>query len=178
MRSSKLILGTARTRYALSRSQDQSSSCNLAHKIHVYSSSNYRCPLRRIYRNASSLSNEPMYTKTSKTCSRFFEVVRNKNTLVTHRDSILKRRTVLTFSSSDFGSFSSGSESSSESVSNYGSSLFSRVNVRDPYRRLGVGQDATFDEIKEARNYLMEVRISITSKAITLHCERNLEKRN
>ena len=73
-----------------------------------------------------------------------------------------RRMIAITSSASDFGSFSSSGsqadESSSESVSNYGQETFSRMNVRDPYRRLGVGKDATFDEIKEARNYLMEVR--------------------
>ena len=45
-----------------------------------------------------------------------------------------------------------------ESISSYGMLPFGKTSVRDPFRRLGVSRDATFEEIKEARNYLMQVR--------------------
>ena len=45
-----------------------------------------------------------------------------------------------------------------ESISSYGVVPFGKTSVRDPFRRLGVSRDATFEEIKEARNYLMQVR--------------------
>lgn len=32
--------------------------------------------------------------------------------------------------------------------------VFPRLNVRDPYKRLGVGRDASEEEIREARNFL------------------------
>ena len=35
-------------------------------------------------------------------------------------------------------------------------SVFPRVNVRDPYKRLGVSRDASEEEIREAKNYLTE----------------------
>lgn len=34
--------------------------------------------------------------------------------------------------------------------------VFPRVNVRDPYKRLGVSRDSSEEEIREARNYLSE----------------------
>jgi hypothetical protein len=34
--------------------------------------------------------------------------------------------------------------------------VFPRVNVRDPYKRLGVSPDASDEEIREAKNYLSE----------------------
>eukprot|EP00252_Welwitschia_mirabilis_P017694 TRINITY_DN3919_c0_g2_i1.p1 TRINITY_DN3919_c0_g2~~TRINITY_DN3919_c0_g2_i1.p1 ORF type:complete len:267 (-),score=35.45 TRINITY_DN3919_c0_g2_i1:426-1226(-) len=34
--------------------------------------------------------------------------------------------------------------------------VFPRTNVLDPYKRLGVSRDATLEEIKEARNFLIE----------------------
>lgn len=33
---------------------------------------------------------------------------------------------------------------------------FPRMNVRDPYKRLGVSRDASEEEIREARNFLLE----------------------
>lgn len=33
---------------------------------------------------------------------------------------------------------------------------FPRINVRDPYKRLGLGRDASTEEITEAKNYLVE----------------------
>lgn len=34
-------------------------------------------------------------------------------------------------------------------------SVFPRIGVRDPYRRLGLGRDASTEEIQEAKNYLL-----------------------
>lgn len=35
--------------------------------------------------------------------------------------------------------------------------VFPRLKERDPYKKLGVSQEATYEEIQEARNYLIEV---------------------
>ena len=51
-----------------------------------------------------------------------------------------------------------------ESISSYGVVPFGKTSVRDPFRRLGVSRDATFEEIKEARNYLMQVRVMHVSR--------------
>ena len=61
--------------------------------------------------------------------------------------------------SGDFGSFAAGGEEGAapDSVNEYGTEPFGRLSVRDPFRRLGVSKDATFDEIKEARSYLMDM---------------------
>lgn len=34
--------------------------------------------------------------------------------------------------------------------------IFPRLKVRDPYKRLGITQDASFEEVQEARNFLFE----------------------
>ena len=57
----------------------------------------------------------------------------------------------------DFGSLAGDEGAAPDSVSQYGTEPFGRLSVRDPFRRLGVGKDATFDEIKEARSYLMDM---------------------
>ncbi|KAL4368008.1 hypothetical protein GQ457_05G006290 [Hibiscus cannabinus] len=36
-----------------------------------------------------------------------------------------------------------------------GSSIFPRINVRDPYKRLGISKEASEDEIQAARNFLI-----------------------
>ncbi|CAK9264015.1 unnamed protein product [Sphagnum jensenii] len=41
-------------------------------------------------------------------------------------------------------------------VCEWDASIFPRVNVRDPYKRLGVSRDSSEEEIREARNYLSE----------------------
>lgn len=35
--------------------------------------------------------------------------------------------------------------------------MFPRIKERDPYKRLGISQEATYEEIQEARNYLVEL---------------------
>lgn len=37
------------------------------------------------------------------------------------------------------------------------SPVFSRIGVRDPYKRLGIGRDASTEEIQEARSYLVGI---------------------
>ncbi|CAK9864522.1 unnamed protein product [Sphagnum jensenii] len=47
---------------------------------------------------------------------------------------------------------------------------FPRVNVRDPYKRLGVSHDSSEEEIREARNYLSEqVAVSLAACIYLLH---------
>ncbi|XVE87391.1 hypothetical protein DITRI_Ditri18aG0113800 [Diplodiscus trichospermus] len=36
-----------------------------------------------------------------------------------------------------------------------GSAIFPRINIRDPYKRLGISRDASEDEIQAARNFLI-----------------------
>lgn len=37
-----------------------------------------------------------------------------------------------------------------------GSTVFPRINVRDPYKRLGISKEASEDEIQAARNFLVQ----------------------
>lgn len=42
------------------------------------------------------------------------------------------------------------------SSSDFSTPVFPRVDVRDPFKRLGVSRDASEEEVREARNYLVE----------------------
>ena len=37
-----------------------------------------------------------------------------------------------------------------------GGEVFPRVKERDPYRRLGIDSEASYEEVQDARNYLVE----------------------
>lgn len=38
----------------------------------------------------------------------------------------------------------------------HGTAIFPRINVRDPYKRLGISREASEDEIQAARNFLIQ----------------------
>ena len=48
--------------------------------------------------------------------------------------------------------------------------MFPRIKERDPYKRLGISQEATYEEIQEARNYLVELYGGHEKSAESIEC--------
>ncbi|TKY55874.1 CHAPERONE PROTEIN OF POR1 [Spatholobus suberectus] len=63
---------------------------------------------------------------------------------------------ILRFNSRQVQLVKSAMDASYGDMSNDSAAVFPRINVRDPYKRLGISREASEDEIQAARNFLIQ----------------------